>query len=297
MVEASSGSTAISEAYFARLLGLPFIAVMPQTTSSEKIAAIAFYGGRCHLVEDPTTIYSESLRLVKELDGHYMDQFTYAERATDWRANNNIAESIFSQMTLERHPHPAWLVASAGTGGTLATLGRYVRYHADPARPATQVCGVDAERSVFYAYYQSRDASLTMAQGSRIEGIGRPRVEASFMPDAIDAMVKVPDVWSLGAMHALSDELGRAVGGSSGTNLVAALTVAQRMQSLGQQGSIVTILCDSGARYRHTYFNDAWLESCGMECVAQSDAVKAWMAGGVMPAELTALQSEFGHAI
>ena len=52
-VEASSGSTAISEAYFARLLGLPFIAVMPASTSKEKIAQIAFYGGQSHLVEDP----------------------------------------------------------------------------------------------------------------------------------------------------------------------------------------------------------------------------------------------------
>ena len=134
VVEASSGSTAISEAYFARLLGLPFIAVMPKTTSSEKIAAIEFYGGRCHLVQDPTMIYSESERLAKELGGHYMDQFTYAERATDWRANNNIAESIFTQMKLERHSVPTWLIASAGTGGTLATLGRYVRYHATPTQ-------------------------------------------------------------------------------------------------------------------------------------------------------------------
>jgi cysteine synthase A len=121
VVEASSGSTAISEAYFARLLGLPFLAVMPSSTSTEKIAAIEFQGGRCHLIDDPMTIYSESQRLADELGGHYMDQFTYAERATDWRSNNNIAESIFQQMRLEKHPVPNWLVSSAGTGGTVAT--------------------------------------------------------------------------------------------------------------------------------------------------------------------------------
>src|SRR5439155_4223754 len=89
VIEASSGSTAISEAYFARLLGLPFVAVMPRSTSPEKIAAIEFYGGKCHLVDDPTTIYGTSEELARKLNGHYMDQFTYAERATDWRANNN----------------------------------------------------------------------------------------------------------------------------------------------------------------------------------------------------------------
>lgn len=282
VVEASSGSTAISEAYFARLLGLPFIAVMPRSTSAQKIAAIEFQGGQCHLVDDPRALYAESQRLADERGGHYMDQFTFAERATDWRANNNIAESIFTQMRRETHPCPAWVVASAGTGGTLATIGRYVHY----CRHATRVCGVDAERSVFFDYFGSRDTSLTMEQGSRIEGIGRPRVEASFVPGVLDAMVKVPDLWSLAAMRALSDQLGRRVGGSTGTNLVAALACAQWMKDRGETGSLVTLLCDDGARYSATYFDDGWLQSQGLACGAEQQAVAALMAQGAWPAEL-----------
>ncbi|HET6760027.1 MAG TPA: pyridoxal-phosphate dependent enzyme, partial [Propionibacteriaceae bacterium] len=57
LVEASSGSTAVSEAYFARLINLPFVAVMPATTVKEKIELIEFYGGQCKLVEDPKAIY------------------------------------------------------------------------------------------------------------------------------------------------------------------------------------------------------------------------------------------------
>lgn len=279
VIEASSGSTAISEAYFARLLGLPFIAVMPRSTSAQKVAAIEFQGGRCHLVDDPTTIYAESQRLADELRGHYMDQFTFAERATDWRANNNIAESIFTQMAREPHPCPAWIVASAGTGGTLATIGRYVHY----CRHATQVCGADAERSVFFAHYRSRDRSLAIAQGSRIEGIGRPRVEASFMPDVLDAMVQVPDVWSLAAMHALSARLARRVGGSTGTNLVAALACAQQMRQAGEAGSIVTLLCDGGERYRHTYYDPAWLEQQGLAGDAERAAIARCLDEGAWP--------------
>ena len=120
IIEASSGSTAVSEAYFARMLGLRFIAVMPRSTSAEKIAQIAFYGGESHFVDSPAEMYAESARLAGELGGHYMDQFTYAERATDWRGNNNIAESIFSQMSHEEHPIPSWIVVGAGTGGTSA---------------------------------------------------------------------------------------------------------------------------------------------------------------------------------
>src|SRR6202043_4072541 len=116
IVEASSGSTAISEAYFARLLGLPFVAVIPASTSRVKIEAIEFYGGRCHLVANPADIYTESHRLAAETGGHFMDQFTYAERATDWRANNNIAESVFTQMSHERFAVPSWIVVGAGTG-------------------------------------------------------------------------------------------------------------------------------------------------------------------------------------
>ncbi|MCF5657661.1 PLP-dependent cysteine synthase family protein [Pseudomonas poae] len=259
VIEASSGSTAVSEAYFARLLGLPFIAVMPSTTSREKIAQIAFYGGQSHLVDDPMQIYTESERLAQESGGHFMDQFTFAERATDWRANNNIAESIFQQMRFEQHPEPSWLISSPGTGGTTATLGRYVRYR----QHCTRVLCADAERSVFFDYYLSGDAGLRLDCGSRIEGIGRPRVEASFLPNVIDAMVKVPDALSLAAMHYLAGQLGRRVGGSSGTNLVGALMAAQQMKAAGESGSIVAILCDGGERYATTYYDETWLAAQG----------------------------------
>lgn len=284
VVESSSGSTAVSEAYFARLLGLPFVAVMPATVSTEKIRAIEFQGGRCHLVSDPTQIYVESQRLARELGGHYMDQFTYAERATDWRSNNNIAESIFEQMRKEVHPVPRWIVCSAGTGGTLATMGRFVRY----SRHATQVCGADAERSVFFDHYLSRDPALRIEQGSRIEGIGRPRVEASFLPDVIDAMVKVPDVWSVAAMLALSERLGRPVGPSTGTNLLAALACAEQMRQAGEQGAVVTLLCDSGERYRHSYFDADWRAAQGLACEAQARGVQSLMQDGRWPEGLQA---------
>lgn len=271
VIEASSGSTAVSEAYFARLLGLPFIAVMPASTSKAKIEQISFYGGQCHLVDDPMQIYSESERLARETGGHFMDQFTYAERATDWRANNNIAESIFQQLRFERHPEPTWLVSSPGTGGTLATLGRYVRYR----QHCTRVFCADAERSVFFDAYRTADSSLTLDCGSRIEGIGRPRVEASFLPSVIDAMGKVPDAWSLAAMHYLAQRLGRRVGGSSGTNLIGSLIVAERMVASGQSGSIVAILCDGGERYASTYYDDAWLKAQGFELEPLIDQIAA----------------------
>ena len=271
VIEASSGSTAVSEAYFARLLGLPFIAVMPETTSPEKIAAIQFYGGRCHLVKHPGAVYGEAERLARELGGHYMDQFTYAERATDWRSNNNIAESIFAQMTQEPHPVPKWVVCSCGTGGTTATIGRFIRYRCFD----TRVCATDPDNSVFFDAYASGDTSLQLQAGSMIEGIGRPRVERSFMPGAIDGMLKIPDIASLAAIHYLHQVLGRRCGGSTGTNFIGALHLAHRMHRAGERGSIVTILCDSGERYLQSYYDDRWLAERGIDLHSALPAVRA----------------------
>ena len=63
IIEASSGSTAVSEAYFARMLGLPFVAVVPASISPEKVALIEQCGGSCHVVEDASAIYAEAARL------------------------------------------------------------------------------------------------------------------------------------------------------------------------------------------------------------------------------------------
>ncbi len=261
VVEASSGSTAVSEAYFARLLGLPFHAVMPRATSCEKVDAITFYGGQCHFVDEPMEMYPASRRLAEEKGGHYLDQFTFAERATDWRGNNNIAESMFQQMALEQHPVPDWIVMSAGTGGTSATIGRYLRYrHFD-----TQLCVVDTENSVFYENYTGGRRDLTINAASLIEGIGRPRFEPSFVPGVVDRMIKVPDAASLGAMHVLATRLGRLPGGSTGTNFYGMCKIAAEMSAAGRGGSLVTLICDGGERYRGTYYSDAWLDDHGID--------------------------------
>ncbi|MBP2067317.1 PLP-dependent cysteine synthase family protein [Streptomyces iranensis] len=261
VIEASSGSTAVSEAYFAKLIGVPFIAVMPRTTSREKCRLIEFHGGQCHFVDDPRTMYEESAALAAESGGHYMDQFTYAERATDWRGNNNIAESIYQQLRLERYPEPAWVVSTAGTGGTSATIARYVHY----MQYDTRVCVADPENSCFFDGWVHHDAHASSDHGSRIEGIGRPRMEPSFVPGAIDRMMKVPDAASVAAVRALERAIGRKAGGSTGTGLWSALRIVAEMVAAGRTGSVVTLLCDPGERYLDKYYSDAWLEEQGLD--------------------------------
>jgi len=255
VVEASSGSTAVSEAYFAQMIGVPFYAVMPRTTSAEKIAAIEHYGGNCHLIDDGHALYAEAAALAARLDGHYMDQFTFAERATDWRGNNNIAESIFTQLQGEPHPLPDWIVMGAGTGGTSATIGRYLRYRRFP----TRLCVADVEHSAFFDGFRHGDRMRLCERPSLIEGVGRPRMEPSFVPGVVDRMMKIPDAASIAAMHVLSRLLRRPVGGSTGTNFLAICQLALEMRRAGEAGSLVTLICDSGERYRQTYYDPEWL--------------------------------------
>ena len=287
VVEASSGSTAVSEAYFARLIGVPFVAVMPRSTSPEKIALIERQGGRCHFVEHGVqvyaeaelaepTIYTEAERLAAECGGHYIDQFTHAERATDWRGNNNIAESIVAQLAQERYPVPEWIVVGAGTGGTSATIGRYLRYRRLPTRLAV----VDPENSAFLPGWASGAADYATGRPGRIEGIGRPRMEPSFVPGVIDLMLPVPDAASIAAVRHLHERTGRFAGGSTGTNLWGVYTLVARMLAEGGRGSVVTLICDGGERYRHSYYDDAWLERQGMDLAPYIATLEHFFATG-----------------
>jgi cysteine synthase A len=270
IVEASSGSTAISEAFFARLLGLPFVAVVPQGTAARKLQEIAFQGGQC--VEVPAArVYAEAEAIAAQRGGHYMDQFTHAERATDWRGNNNIAERLFNQLALEPHPLPRWIVVGAGTGGTSATIGRYIRYmgrHSREALATTRLAVVDPERSVFFDAYRQGRRDLAGTERGRIEGIGRPRVEPSFLPAVIDRMLRVPDALSFAAALDLSQRLGRRVGPSTGTNFAGALHLAREMAARGEAGSIATLICDAGERYDDTLFTPGWVAAQGLDAAA-----------------------------
>ena len=279
VIEASSGSTAVSEAYFAALLGVPFIAVMPSSTSPSKIALIESQGGRCHFVTEASQVYAEAERLAEETGGHYLDQFTNAERATDWRGNNNIAESIFEQMRDEAHPIPEWIVVGAGTGGTSATIGRFIRYR----RYATRLCVVDPENSAFFPSYAQGRRDTVTGMSSRIEGIGRPRVEPSFLPDVVDHMVVVPDAASVAAARHVSRVLGRRVGPSTGTNLWGAFGLLAEMIADRRSGSVVTLLADSGDRYADTYFCDEWLTSHGLDPSALAEVLVEFERSGLWP--------------
>jgi hypothetical protein len=199
VVDASSGSTAISEAWFARLLGLRFVAVMPACTAPAKIEAVRALGGRCELTAEGECTQARARHIAAD-GGCFLDQFGLAERATDWRGNNNIAESILGQLQREPHPQPTWIVCGAGTGGTSATIGRYLRYRGLD----TGLCVADPEGAAFAAGWRNRDRHARARQPTCIEGIGRSQVEPGFLFEVVDEVVEVPDPASVAAMLLLT---------------------------------------------------------------------------------------------
>ncbi len=276
VVDASSGSTAISEAWFARLLGLPFTAVMPASTAPRKIADVQALGGHCDLVDDPSSQVYERAAWHAANGACHLDQFGLAERATDWRGNNNIAESIIGQLAAEPHPQPTWIVCGAGTGGTSATIGRYIRYRA----LNTRLCVAEPAGSGFVHGWRTRDRNAVGSQPTVIEGIGRPKVEPGFLFEIVDEVVEVADTASIAAMQLLKEHLGRPYGGSSGTNLVACLQLATRMRAAGERGSIVSLLCDPGERYEQTLYCPEWLARNALHPASAEAALRRTLATG-----------------
>jgi len=269
VVEASSGSTAISEAWFARQLGLPFVAVVPASTAPAKIAAIRWSGGEVVKAAADEDCCLVAFRVAGERQGHFMNQFARASEVTDWRGTNNIAESLFAQVIQHTGHAPTWVVAGAGTGGTSATIGRYIRYR--PWLAETRLCVVDPDRSAYFKAYVSGDWSIRGEASEVVEGIGRPRVEASFNPSVVDKMIALPDVASVAGAHWLEERTGRRFGPSTGTNIVGTLLLAHSMRERGQTGTIATLACDGGERYAETIYARAWLHAHGLDIAPWRD--------------------------
>lgn len=133
------------------------------------------------------------------------------------------------------------------------------------------------EHSAFLEGWRQHDSLVTTTVGSRIEGIGRQRVEPSFIASAIDRMMRVSDAASVATIQVCEELLGRRVGASTGTGLWAAFRIADQMIRSNQAGSIITLLCDGGERYADKYYNPGWLKSQGLEVEPYATQLRAFL--------------------
>ncbi|VDK42394.1 unnamed protein product [Anisakis simplex] len=276
--EASAGNTAASEAYFCTLIGLKFIAVVPQSTEHEKVQRIESYGGRV-LRTKPAQILVRAQQEAERNGGFFMNQFANSDRAEEFhesgdcpRESTNLMHEILLQMRKDakltvKKPH--YFVHPAGTGGTITSVGRYAKRYDLP----TKIVLVDSEFSVYYDYVingkfiNESGASFVVGPGMAGTGFGslgavKLGETSSLLPTVIDRAIKVPDLASTAAMYVLKRR-GLDAGASTGLNLLGVIHVAATAPYAqlpsGQRLTIVSSLPDSAANYVSSYLNQTWV--------------------------------------
>ncbi|HEX7815626.1 pyridoxal-phosphate dependent enzyme, partial [Dyella sp.] len=241
---------------------------MPDTQSREKIDALRLTGAEVRLV--PAVPYKNPNHYAHHARAHALD-LNQARPGSAWFANqfDNTANRDFHDATTGIE---IWegtggqidgFVCAAGTGGTLAGVGRALKTR----KHAVRIALADPTGSALASYVQTGELA---ANGSSIsEGIGSSRITANFDGAPIDHAWSIPDEESVAWVHRLLHEEGWCVGGSSGVNVAGAVRLARE---LGPGHTVVTILADGGMRYQAKLFNPAFLRSKGIPVAEWLDA-------------------------
>jgi len=146
-------------------------------------------------------------------------------------------------------------VTSAGTGGTLAGVSEFLK----SKRREVRCVLADPPGSQLYEFVRNGTLKTT-GSGSITEGIGIARITRNFADAPLDDAVHIEDRATVEQVYRLLLEDGLFVGSTSGINVAAAIRVARE---LGPGHTVVTVLCDGGARYQSRLFNRQWIEQKG----------------------------------
>lgn len=259
VVEGTAGNTGIGLTLVAQALGCRAVIVVPETQSREKLDFLRMIGADLRLVpakpyRDPGNYVHVSRRLAEELGAFWANQFDNTANREGHRLST--APEIWSQM----EGRVDAFTCACGTGGTLAGIGMGLREQAaTDGKKAPEIVLADPEGSGLFGWVTEND--LTPNGSSVTEGIGQSRVTENLRDSHPDHAERIPDAEALEQIFRLTAEEGLSVGGSSGINVAAAIRTARR---LGPGHRIVTVLCDSGARYQSKLFNPDFLRSKGL---------------------------------
>ncbi len=254
IVEGTAGNTGIGLTLVGNARGYRSIIVMPETQSREKIDFLRMIGAELRLVpakpyRDPGNYVHVSRRLAEETGALWANQFDNLANREGHRLTTG--PEIWHQ-TAGRVDA---FTCSCGTGGTLAGVAMALKAR----NPAIRTVLADPEGSGLYGWVKSNDLSIT--GGSVTEGIGQSRVPGNLEGAPLDDAVRIPDAEALEQVYDLLIHEGLSVGGSAGINVAAAIRVARAM---GPGHTVVTILCDGGARYQSKLFNPDFLRGKGL---------------------------------
>ncbi len=251
IVEGTAGNTGIGITLVANARGYKSVIVMPETQSQEKIDFLRMIGADLRLVpakpyKDPGNYVHVSERLAKELGALWANQFDNLANREGHR------RSTGAEIWAQTAGRVDAFTCSSGTGGTLAGVALALKAQ----NPEVRIVLADPEGSALYGWVKSND--LTVTGSSITEGIGQSRVPGNLAGAPIDDALRIPDTEALAQVFSLLIDEGISVGGSAGINVAAAIRVAR---DLGPGHTVVTILCDGGARYQSKLFNPEFLRS------------------------------------
>jgi cysteine synthase A len=264
VVEGTAGNTGIGLAHVCNARGYRCVIVMPDNQSPEKYALIEALGAEVRRVKtvpysDPNHYQKVAGRLAGELpNAIWANQF-------DNTANRRThVDTTGPEIWEQTDGHVDAFVAASGTGGTLAGVAEFLKSR----RASIRTVLADPPGSALYEYIRNGVVKVT-GSGSITEGIGIGRVTANMQGAPIDDAVHIEDVETVGWVYRLLREEGLFVSSTSGINVAAAERVARQ---LGPGHTIVTVLCDSGAKYLSRLFNRDWLQQKGLLGAAQGAA-------------------------
>ena len=255
VVEGTAGNTGIGLAHICNAKGYKCLIVIPNTQSQEKIDLLRTLGAEVRTVpavpyRDPNNYVKLSGRIAEETENAiWANQFdNLANREAHYKTT---APEIWQQTdgTID-----VW-VASTGTGGTYAGAALFFK----EKNPNIQCVVADPMGSGLYSYIKTGEVKI---EGSSItEGIGNSRITANMENVPIDDAIQIDDPEAIRVVYQLLRKDGLFLGGSVGINVGAAIALAKK---LGPGHTIVTILCDGGARYQSRLYNSDWLASKGL---------------------------------
>ncbi len=195
---------------------------------------------------DPGSYVHVSRRIAEEAGGFWANQFDNLANREGHRLTTGAEIWAQTRGKLDA------FTCSCGTGGTLAGVSLALKAH----KPDARIVLADPEGSALYGWVKNND--LTVSGSSITEGIGQGRVTANLEGVAIDDAVRIADPEALEQIFDLLIHEGLSVGGSTGINVAASIRVAR---DLGPGHTVVTMLCDGGARYQSKLFNPEFLRS------------------------------------
>jgi cysteine synthase A len=256
VVEGTAGNTGIGLAHVCNERGYRCVIVMPDNQSAEKYQLLAMLGAEVHKV--PTVPYSNPNQYQK-VAGRLAESLPKAiwSNQFDNTANRDAHfKTTGPEIWKQTEGRVSAFVAASGTGGTFAGVSEYLKQQ----NPKVRCVLADPPGSSLYEYVKNGALKAT-GSGSITEGIGIGRVTANLATAKIDDAVHVEDPETVTTVYRLLYEEGLVLGSTSGINVAAAMRVARE---LGPGHTIVTVLCDGGAKYQSRLFNPEWLAQKGL---------------------------------